>query len=371
MGPSMFKQLRSGQLPRAIDRYPLIGRDRLIAALDDDLESARFGAGGFKLIIGDYGLGKSLLAEHVKQRGLTRNFVVAHLQLDEGFRLHRFEDVYYHLMHNLWMQGPRGVRKISLDRLIDDWILSIRQETDKREAHAQINRLIADLHDEHPTFARAFLFLIKAKITGDTSMVRATSSWLSGDLTVPHEVKKRFEVKGGVDKHNAFDFLRAFHHLLLAMGYNGFLLILDELDLIARKRSDLREKSLENLRTLIDYASGGHLAHHYSLLLGTPALAHTLGESRALSQRLVPDGPANVKSPTVLLEGFNLEEAGNLTRLLLEGYALPQDGWKTYRNQALVILQNKGHAIQPVNPRQFVTTLVGLFDQLTLQNPDY
>lgn len=369
METSFLKQLRSGQVPRTIDRYPLIGRAPLLEELDRELAAVQGGIGGFKLIVGPYGTGKSLLAEHVKRRALANGFVVAHLQLDDGFRLHRFEDVYYHIMHNLWMQGPREAQKVSLDRLIDRWILTIRQETDKREAHATINRLITRLHDLHPTFARAFLFLIKAKITGDSRTVRATSSWLSGDQTVPHEVKRQFEVKGGVDKHNALDFFKTFHHLVGAMGYSGFLLILDELDLVARKRSDLRSKALDNLRTLVDHAAGGQLPHHYSLLLGTPELMETIGESGALAQRLRPGGLGTVKGPTVSLDGFDLEEAEELTRVLLETYDLPTDRSATYRNMALLNLQKKGLPLRPVNPRCFITELLAVLDYLTL-HPD-
>ena len=57
----------------------------------------------------------------------------------------------------------------------------------------------------------------------------------------------------------------------LAGAFAGLVLVLDEVETLQRVRGDVREKSLNALRQLIDEVDAGRFSGLYILVTGTPA----------------------------------------------------------------------------------------------------
>jgi hypothetical protein len=96
-------------------------------------------------------------------------------------------------------------------------------------------------------------------------------AWLAGQPNVAAASKRSAGVKGEIDHFGALNFLQGLLTVLRDSGGAGLLVILDEAETIQRVRGDVRDKSLNALRQLIDEVDGGRFPGLYLLVTGTPA----------------------------------------------------------------------------------------------------
>ena len=69
---ALIKSLRAGVTPRLGARHIQVGHDAEIGALDQDLERIADGGSTFRLLIGEYGSGKTLFLNLVRGAALDR-----------------------------------------------------------------------------------------------------------------------------------------------------------------------------------------------------------------------------------------------------------------------------------------------------------
>jgi hypothetical protein len=127
--------------------------------------------------------------------------------------------------------------------------------------------------------------------------------------------KRYCGVKGDIDHFGALSFLQGVLIVLRDSGHPGLLLVLDEVETIQRVRSDVRDKSLNALRQLIDEVDSGRFPGLYLLITGTPAFFDgPQGAQRLepLAQRLHVDFQTearfdNPRAVQIRLPGFDLD----------------------------------------------------------------
>ena len=78
-------------------------------------------------------------------------------------------------------------------------------------------------------------------------------------------------MKGDIDHFGAMSFLQGVLTVLRDSGHPGLLVVLDEVETIQRVRGDVRDKSLNALRQLIDEVDSGRFPGLYLMITGTPA----------------------------------------------------------------------------------------------------
>ena len=83
------------------------------------------------------------------------------------------------------------------------------------------------------------------------------------------ETKRFAGVRGDIDHFGALNFLQGILTILRDSGHVGMLIVLDEVETIQRVRSDVRDKSLNALRQLIDEVNSGRFPGLYLLITGT------------------------------------------------------------------------------------------------------
>ena len=74
---ALIQSLRSGVTPRTGARHIQVGRDAEIAALDKDLDRIAEGGASFRLIVGEYGSGKTFFLNLLRGEAMERHLVVA------------------------------------------------------------------------------------------------------------------------------------------------------------------------------------------------------------------------------------------------------------------------------------------------------
>lgn len=130
-----------------------------------------------------------------------------------------------------------------------------------------------------------------------------------------------------IDHFGALSFLQGVLTILKDSGHPGLLLVLDEVETLQRMRGDVRDKSLNALRQLMDEVDSGRFPGLYLVITGTPAFYDgPMGAQRLppLAQRLAVDFATdarfdNPRAVQIRLRGFNqesLEEVGRKVRNL-------------------------------------------------------
>ena len=140
-------------------------------------------------------------------------------------------------------------------------------------------------------------------------------AWLSGQPNVAAEAKRSAGVKGDIDHFGALNFLQGILTILRDSGHVGMLIVLDEVETIQRVRSDVRDKSLNALRQLIDEVDSGRFPGLYLLITGTAAFfdgPQGVQRLEPLAQRLHVDFKTdprfdNPRAVQIRLPAFTLE----------------------------------------------------------------
>ncbi|MGE0144217.1 MAG: BREX system ATP-binding protein BrxD [Planctomycetota bacterium] len=318
--------LRRGTVPqRSLDALA-VGLDRFEEAFDEELKTVARGGASFKAVRGEYGSGKTFFTRWLQERALAKGFATAEVQVSETETpLHRLETVYRRLIERLRTSDTQSGAWPSI---VDGWFFTLEQdvlaegsvsESDAPGLNARVTELmekrLALITRSAPSFAAALRAYRQAVVAGETGIADGLLAWLGGQPNVGADVKRRAMIKGDVDHFGALSFLQGLLVMLRDSGRPGLVFVLDEVETLQRVRSDVREKSLNALRQLIDEVDSGRFPGLYVLITGTTAFFEgPQGVQRLppLAQRLHVDfgGEArfdNARAPQVRLPGFDLE----------------------------------------------------------------
>jgi hypothetical protein len=214
-----------------------------------------------------------------------------------------------------------------LRNIIDGWFFTLEEDilaeggiqADGQQLLARTTELLekrlARVTQTAPTFSAALRGYRKAMADGDTATADGVMAWLSGQPNVAATAKRFAGVKGDIDHFGALNFLQGVLTVLRDSGKSGMLVILDEVETIQRVRSDVRDKSLNALRQLIDEIDAGRFPGLLLLVTGTPAFfegPQGVQRLEPLAQRLHVDFQTdarfdNPRAVQIRLPAFNLE----------------------------------------------------------------
>ena len=318
--------LRRGTVPRnSLDAFAT-GLDQFEETLDQELQKVKTGGSVFKAVRGEYGCGKTFFARWLADRARKLGFATSEVQVSETETpLHRLETVYRRLMERLaTADTPQG----ALRNILDGWFYTLEEDvlaegtvaaSDGQRLLARTNELLeqrlAAVTSKAPTFSAALRGYRKAQATGDAATADGIAAWLAGQPNVAAAAKRLAGVKGDIDHFGALNFLQGLLSVLRDSGHAGLLIVLDEVETIQRVRSDVRDKSLNALRQLIDEVDSGRFPGLYLLITGTPAFydgPQGIQRLEPLLQRLHVDFKTdarfdNPRAVQIRLPGFDLE----------------------------------------------------------------
>lgn len=379
----IINALKNGVVPDEDLEILCVGRDKEIAELKRCFELTAEGSGTVKFLNGEYGSGKSFLLNVSKQLAVKNNFIVSKIQVDRGFRFNNLEHLYYHVMHNLTLNAT-GRSIASFEGIFDLWVKKLQEEPDRNKASAEINAVISALNEYNMSFARAFLSYIKARIGKNGELSAAIASWLTGEKNIPAALKARFEIVGSVDRLNSIDFLKAFVKLITLLGYNGLIVLVDELELIMNERADIRRVSYENIRSIIDLSCSGELGSCMFVLAATSdffdnpergmrtyeALAQRLGDAIDKSNSALSD----LRQPIMRLQKLTAADFQELTDRVIDVYKKlygiePKISNESIRSWTFISCKKFGAKILELSIREYLTKLIEVLDIME-QHPD-
>jgi hypothetical protein len=274
--------LRRGTVPQSsLDAFA-VGLERFEAALDDELRKVAAGGSVFKAVRGEYGCGKTFFARWLADRARKMGFASTEVQISETETpLHRLETVYRRLNERL---ATADTIQGALRNIVDGWFFTLEEDVLTegsiapndasellRRTNELLDRRLADVARTAPTFSAALRGYRQAQVDERPDIAEGILAWLSGQPNVASEAKRFAGVKGDIDHFGALNFLQGILTILRDSGHVGMLVVLDEVETIQRVRSDVRDKSLNALRQLIDEVDSGRFPGLYLLITGTAA----------------------------------------------------------------------------------------------------
>lgn len=378
--------LRRGTVPqRSLDVFAT-GLERFEGTLNEELERVADGGAVFKCVRGEYGTGKTFFARWFQELAKQEGFAAAEVQISETETpLHRLETVYRRLMERL---ATADADHGALRSIVDAWFFCLEEDAiaagdvDQNDADQLVRatedlltQRLADITKTNPAFAAGLRGYRQALAARDQQAAEGLIAWLAGQPNVAADVKRRAGIKGDIDHFGALSCLQGLLAMLRDSGKPGLVLVLDEVETLQRVRSDVREKSLNAIRGLIDEIDKGRFPGLYLLITGTPAFFDgTQGVQRLLplAQRLHVDFATeerfdNPRAVQVRLSPFNLERLTSVGIKVRDLYAENSDSADRIRSVVDdVYVADLANAVTGglgdkvgVAPRIFLKKLVG------------
>ena len=378
--------LRRGTVPRnSLDAFA-VGLGRFEDVLQEELQRVGAGSGLFKAVRGEYGCGKTFFARWLADTARKQGFATSEIQVSETETpLHRLETVYRRLTERLATADcPQG----ALRNIIDGWFFTLEEDVlaegtiDPNDAAALLERTgelleqrLAKVSSAAPTFSAALRGYRQAQAEDNQAVADGILAWLSGQPNVAAAAKRYAGVKGDIDHFGAMNFLQGILAVLRDSGQPGMLVVLDEVETIQRVRSDVRDKSLNALRQLIDEVDSGRFPGLYLLITGTPAFfdgPQGISRLEPLAQRLQVDFVTdarfdNPRAVQIRLPAFDLERlclVGCRVRDIYQqhtaaGSRIAQHCSDEYVRQLAEAVTGKLGSKVGIAPRIFLKKLVG------------
>ncbi len=282
---TIIEHLRRGSVP--IEQVPFftVGRQRWLSIIEDDL-THYIAAGGAKVrfLNGDYGDGKTHFLSMIQHLAQQAGFAVAFVVLTREVPMHKFELVYREIVSRLsTAAGARGIRG-----LITRWLDSLQPQLGGVPDEATLGATLAALAEELRTlegmdlnFANGLIALVQNRFhplaAEDTPEAREAArqtlyEWFEGGRLSKRELKP-FQIFESLNKSNSKRMLVSLILLLHYLGYQGLILLLDELETVMSQSAAMRNAAYENVRLVIDNAEQAHHLHVFFSIIPDVLLA--------------------------------------------------------------------------------------------------
>ncbi len=239
----VIEALRSGIPSRAVGQYFSEARPRIMKEISDDLDRVRdTGRSAGKGIAGKYGEGKTHLLNTVFSLAHSNNMVVSYLSLSKEAPFDKLFLLYQKLVNNTYL--PRRVQP------------GFIQELEKMTPNSPLaNEML--LYGARELETDKLYYLLRSYLnTEDQDEKFLLQSDLEGDFIANASLRQiyrrifqqsvKYNVNFSKTKHY-MDYYCFLSHLFVQMGYNGWVILFDETELIGRLGKKARLKAYRNM----------------------------------------------------------------------------------------------------------------------------
>lgn len=387
---AIIQSLRAGVTPRTGLEYIQVGRVNEVKALIEDLDNISDGGSAFRIVIGDFGAGKSFFLQLIRYIALEKGMVVINADLSPDRRLFasngQARNLYKELARNLSTRAhPEGNALISV---IEKFLTEQRRIAE--EKGLDVDRVIKDklnslseLVDGYD-FAQVVASYWKAFNEDDEDLKNAVVRYFRGEYTSRADARKDLGVRAIVEDHNVYDHIKLLARFVTQAGYKGLLVNLDEVvNLYKLPSQRARSSNYEQVLRILNDCLQGSAEHLGFILGGTPEFLMDqrkgLYSYEALHSRLAENTFAQIAnvvdyhSPILMLQNLSPEEVYvllcNIRNVFASGnkdkYLLPDEALSAFLEHCS---KNIGDAYFRT-PRNTIKAFVDLLSVVE-QNPE-
>ncbi len=386
---AVLQSLRTGVVPRAGQHLVQVGRLAEVQALVQDVDRLADGGSSFRLVIGDYGAGKTFFLGLVRSIALEKKLVVAHADLNPDRRLQatggQARSLYAELMRNLSTRTkPDGS---AMNGIVEKFVATARTEAQRRGVAAEvvIREKLAQLTEmvNGFDFAEVIAAYCRGFDEGNDALKNDAIRWLRGEFATRTDARAALGVRTIVDDSNVYDQLKLFARFVRLAGFAGFMVCLDELvNLYKLANLQARNANYEQiLRILNDSLQGASVGLGF-VLGGTPEFlldtrrglfSYPALQSRLSENSFARAGLVDYTGPVIRLAALTPEDFYVLLQKIRNIYGYGDPGKYLLPDEAIPLFME--HCAKRIGNAYFRTprtTIVAFINLLAVldQNPN-
>lgn len=395
---AVINSLKGGVVPRIGLPYIAVGREAEINALLHDVDIIADGGASFRFIVGKYGSGKSFLLQTIRNYAMDRNFVVADADLSPERRLQGTKGqglaTYKELIRNISTKTrPEGG---ALTLILDRWINAVQAETASESdlspsdpsfgklVEKKIYEVISSLNEmvHGFDFGKLLTLYYQSHLTGDDETKAKVVKWFRGEYPTKTEAKSELGVNIIITDDDWYEYIKLFALFLKKAGYNGFIILIDELVNIYKiPHSITRQYNYEKILTMYNDTLQGKASYLGIIMGGTPqciedtrrgVYSYEALRSRLAEGKFGRGETRDMLSPVIKLLPLTNEEMLVLIEKLADIHGVLFDYTPTVTQEDLItfiqIEYGRIGADSNITPREVIRDFIELLN-IVYQNP--
>lgn len=285
---SIINALSGGVVPNQGIQHITVGREREIDSIIQSMNEVQSGNSVIKFWIGDFGSGKSFILHLIKTIALRKNFVVAMTDFTPETRLYSNDRkavaLYTKIIDSISTQVQRDGN--ALASILEKWIEKVfesvaekhnlsfdnlREEKNYNLIEKELVKSINEISDIGGyEFGLAISKYFEGYVKDQPSLMKHSLRWLRGEYTAKTDAKNDLGIREIINDQNYYDMLKNFSKLFKALGYEGFVINLDEaINLYKISQSQTREKNYEKLLSIYNDCLQGRVENLFFNIGGT------------------------------------------------------------------------------------------------------
>jgi len=321
---AVLQSLRAGVVPRIGQHLIQVGRARELQALLQDIERLADGGSAFRIVVGEYGAGKTFFLNLVRAIALEKKLVTVHADLNPDRRLHasggQARSLYAELVKNMATRTrPEGG---ALAGVVEKFIGQAKTEAkatgraSDEVIRAQLSQLTEmvngyDFADVIAAYCRGFE-------EGNEKLKSDAVRWLRGEFSTRTDARQALGVRTIVDDASMYDQLKLLGRFVRLAGYSGLMVCLDEMvNLYKLSNVQARNANYEQILRILNDSLQGSAEGVGFVLGGTPEFlldtrrglySYAALQSRLAENTFATNGLVDYSGPVIRLAALTPED---------------------------------------------------------------
>jgi len=321
---AVIQSLRAGVVPRLGQHLIQVGRSRELETFIQDIIRVTEGGSTFRLVIGEYGAGKTFFLNLIRSVGLEKKLVVVNADLNPDRRLHsaggQARSLYTELMRNLATRAkPEGG---AISGVVEKFVATSIAEAKSMQIppsdaiHKKLDQLKEMVNGYD--FAEVISRYWRGFEDGNDQLKSDAIRWLRGEFSTKTDSKQALGVRTIIDDASFFDQLKLLARFVRLAGYSGLLVCLDEMvNLYKLANTQARNSNYEQILRMLNDSFQGSAEGLGFVLGGTPEFvldprrglySYPALQSRLAENAFAKNGLVDFSGPVVRLANLSPED---------------------------------------------------------------
>jgi len=334
---AVIQSLRAGVVPRTGQHLIQVGRTAEIETLVGDIDRISDDGSAFRVVIGEYGAGKTFFLNLVRAVAMEKKLVVASADLNPDRRLHasggQARSLYAELMRNLSTRTkPDGG---ALAGIVEKFIATAKSEAKAAGLSTEviIRQKLDNLTElvNGYDFADVIAAYYRGFEEGNEQLKSDAVRWLRGEFSTKTDARQALGVRTIVDDAAVYDQLKLLARFVRLAGFSGLLVSLDELvNLYKMANTQARNANYEQILRILNDSLQGTAVGLGFILGGTPEFlldtrrglySYPALQSRLAQNAFASGGLVDFSGPVVRLSSLTPEDFYVLLQKICHVYA--------------------------------------------------
>lgn len=334
---TIIQALSAGVVPRTGLQHIQVGRVNEVTAAVRDIDRIADQGSAFRLVVGDYGAGKTFFLHLVRVIALEKRLVTVHADLAPDRRIYarggEARNLYQEAVRNLATRSKPdgGALQSVVERFVSEAAKAAKDSG--QSAEAIIHQRLESLQEQVGgyDYATVISAYCRGHEQGQEQLKSDALRWLRGEFTTKTDARNALGVRTLVDDETVYDHLKLLAGFVRLAGYAGLLVVFDEMvNLYKLQHAGSRNQNYEQILRIVNDVLQGNVASFGVYLGGTPEflmdtrrglISYPALQSRLGENAFAKDGLVDFSGPVLRLSNLTPEDLHILLENVLRVFA--------------------------------------------------